>query len=132
MGDVGTGVRDGHGRAAVGGHPGGGAGLTYLTNWCGLFGIFTGYVPLGHLWSLAVEEQFYLLWAPLLLFLLSRHRRIALAATCTLAVASFIDVVWVHHAQSTTAWVFYSTDTRSGAFLAGAALSLLWSRHPVI
>jgi peptidoglycan/LPS O-acetylase OafA/YrhL len=109
-----------------------GAGLTYLTNWCGLFGLFTGYVPLGHLWSLAVEEQFYLLWAPLLVFLLSRDRRIALAGTCLLAIASFVDVVWVHHAHATTAWVYYSTDTRSGAFLAGAALALLWSRRPAI
>ncbi len=109
-----------------------GAGLTYLTNWCGLFGLFTGYVPLGHLWSLAVEEQFYLVWAPLMVVLLGRDRRIALAGTCLLATASFIDVVWVHHAHATTAWIFYSTDTRSGAFLAGAALGLVWSRHPVI
>jgi peptidoglycan/LPS O-acetylase OafA/YrhL len=109
-----------------------GAGITYLTNWCGLFGLFTGYVPLGHLWSLAVEEQFYLFWAPLLVFLLSRSRRIAVVGTCLLAFASFLDVVWMHHAHATTALVFYSTDTRSGAFLAGAALGLLWSRPPAI
>ena len=109
-----------------------GAGITYLTNWCGLFGLFTGYVPLGHLWSLAVEEQFYLFWAPLLVFLLSRSRRIAVVGTCLLAIASFLDVIWLHHAHATTTLVFYSTDTRSGAFLAGAALGLLWSRRPAI
>jgi peptidoglycan/LPS O-acetylase OafA/YrhL len=109
-----------------------GAGLTYLTNWCGLFGVFTGYVPLGHLWSLAVEEQFYLLWAPMLVLLLRRGRRTAVAGALVLAAASFIDVVWLHHAHATTPWVFYSTDTRSGAFLIGGALGLVWSGQAVV
>jgi len=109
-----------------------GAGLIYATNWCGLFGIFTGYVPLGHLWSLAVEEQFYLLWAPLLVLLVARGRKIAVLGTCALATASFIDVAWIQHAHSTTPWVFYSTDTRSGAFLVGAALALLWTRRDTV
>jgi peptidoglycan/LPS O-acetylase OafA/YrhL len=111
---------------------GAGAGLIYATNWCGLFGVFTGYVPLGHLWSLAVEEQFYLLWAPLLALLVIRGRRIAALGACALATASFIDVVWIQHAHSTTPWVFYSTDTRSGAFLVGAAVALLWTRRDTV
>jgi peptidoglycan/LPS O-acetylase OafA/YrhL len=109
-----------------------GAGLSYLTNWCGLFGIFTGYVPLGHLWSLAVEEQFYLVWAPLLVLLVVRGRRFAAFGAALLATASFIDVIWIHHAHSTTAWVFYSTDSRSGAFLVGAAVALLWTRRDTV
>ncbi len=109
-----------------------GAGLTYMTNWCGLFGVFTGYVPLGHLWSLAVEEQFYLVWAPLLALLVVRGRRIAAIGGCVLATASFIDVAWIQHAHSSTPWVFYSTDTRSGAFLVGAAVALLWTRRDTV
>ena len=101
--------------------------LTYLTNWCGLFDIFSGYVPLGHLWSLAVEEQFYLLWAPLLVVLIAVRRRVAAATAFLLAAASFVDVVVLQHAHSKTPWVFYSTDTRSGAFLVGGGLGLLWS-----
>ncbi len=101
--------------------------LTYLTNWCGLFNIFSGYVPLGHLWSLAVEEQFYLLWAPLLVVLIAVRRRVATATAFLLAAASFVDVVVLQHAHSTTPWVFYSTDTRSGAFLVGGGVGLLWS-----
>jgi peptidoglycan/LPS O-acetylase OafA/YrhL len=103
--------------------------LTYLTNWCGLFNIFSGYVPLGHLWSLAVEEQFYLLWAPLLVVLIAVRRRVAALAAFLLAAASFVDVVVLQHAHSTTPWVFYSTDTRSGAFLVGGGVGLLWSER---
>ncbi len=103
--------------------------LTYMTNWCGLFGIFSGYVPLGHLWSLAVEEQFYLLWAPLFVVLVAVRRRVAASVAFLLAAASFADVVVLQHAHSTTAWVFYSTDTRSGAFLVGGGVGLLWSER---
>jgi peptidoglycan/LPS O-acetylase OafA/YrhL len=46
------------------------AALVYATNWADIGGWFSGYVPLGHLWSLAVEEQFYLLWSPVVVLLL--------------------------------------------------------------
>jgi peptidoglycan/LPS O-acetylase OafA/YrhL len=45
-------------------------------------------------------------------------------------VASFADVAFVQHAQSTTNWVFRSTDTRAGAFLVGAALAVWWTSRP--
>ena len=106
--------------------------ITYLTNWFGLFGVFTGYVPLGHLWSLAVEEQFYLCWPPLLALLIGYRRRAAAVVALLLAVASFMDVTWLHHAQSTTAWIFYGTDTRCGAFLVGSALGLLWCERETV
>jgi len=109
---------------------GAGAALGYLTNWFELFHVFTGYVAVGHLWSLAVEEQFYLLWAPALVLLLARGRRTALAGAAVLAAASFADVALIQQAQSTTSWVFRSTDTRAGAFLAGAALAVWWSGRP--
>jgi peptidoglycan/LPS O-acetylase OafA/YrhL len=109
---------------------GAGAALGYVTNWFELLGIFPGYVAVGHLWSLAVEEQFYLCWAPALALLLRRSRRAALGGAILLAVASFADVALIQHAHSTTSWVFRSTDTRSGAFLAGAALAVWWTSHP--
>lgn len=109
-----------------------GAGLAYLTNWFDIFNVFGGYVPLGHLWSLAVEEQFYLLWAPILALLLCWGRRLAVWGASLLAVASLLDVVWIQHAHSTTSWVFRGTDTRAATFLIGGALGLVWagSRAP--
>jgi peptidoglycan/LPS O-acetylase OafA/YrhL len=49
--------------------------------------------PLLHLWSLGVEEQFYLLW-PLFLFLSAKWRRSTLRITALICIASFAFNVW--------------------------------------
>jgi peptidoglycan/LPS O-acetylase OafA/YrhL len=106
-----------------------GAALVYVTNWFSIFKVINGYVPLGHLWSLAVEEQFYLVWGPLLLVLLSRlGSRAAVAVTSGLACLTFLDLIFIQHASSTTMWVYMGTDVRAGAFLIGGALAILRPR----
>ncbi len=106
----------------------------YLTNWLTIAHGFTGYVPLGHLWSLAVEEQFYLLWAPLAVLLLAfGGRRLAGWAAAALATGSFLDVALLHGGHGISLAVDMGTDTRAGAFLAGAALAAWWSAgHPAL
>ena len=106
-----------------------GAALLYVTNWAEIWGWFTGYVPLGHLWSLAVEEQFYLFWSPVAALLLCRRGRAAVGwAAAIAAVVSFVDLALRSHAGLTLR-VDMSSDTRAGAFLVGAALAVAWSRR---
>ncbi len=106
-----------------------GAALLYITNWAEIWGWFTGYVPLGHLWSLAVEEQFYLLWSPVAVLLLARRGRAAVGwAAAIAAVASFVDLALRSHGGLSLR-VDMSSDTRAGAFLVGAALAVAWSRR---
>ncbi len=74
--------------------------------------------PLLHTWSLAVEEQFYLLY-PLVLGLVWRFARSALVpALVVMATASFAVSVWASHAMPVAN--FYLLPTRAWELLAGA------------
>ncbi|WP_130175905.1 acyltransferase family protein [Cryobacterium sp. SO1] len=79
-----------------------------------------------NLWSLAVEEQFYLLW-PLLLLLLVRIRRpgLRLALVGTLALASAVWMGVAYQPGADPSRVYYGSDTHSFGLLIGAALALL-------
>ena len=82
---------------------------------------------LQHLWSLAVEEQFYLLW-PLLFAAGARFLRPAglLAATLALACGSIVLLAALHEPGADPSRVYYGTDTRAAALLLGSALALVW------
>src|SRR5205085_2542247 len=81
-----------------------------------------------HLWSLAVEEQFYLLWpiaCGLGMSLLGR-RRLMLAVVGGVVVSAALMALLFDPANANRA--FYGTDTRAMALLAGVLLSFAW--HP--
>jgi hypothetical protein len=81
-----------------------------------------------HLWSLAVEEQFYLVW-PLVLGLAMRFRR-RNAATCLVVLfVSFTANVWIVSDHPSTA--FFMPFTRFWEPLAGGMLALLPSTRAV-
>lgn len=82
-----------------------------------------------HLWSLAVEEQFYLLW-PLVFVLLSRcGARVRMAGICILAVGSLaLAQWWIASNQSSLS--FFLLPTRAWELLLGAALALGLFRRP--
>jgi peptidoglycan/LPS O-acetylase OafA/YrhL len=109
------------------------AALAYMANWRMLFHggdyfVRTGPAsPLQHTWSLGIEEQFYLLW-PLIVAGMLRWRRsrsalLALCVTGTGAAALLCAVLY--RPGGDPARVYYGTDTRAGALLAGCALAVL-------
>jgi peptidoglycan/LPS O-acetylase OafA/YrhL len=117
-----------------------GAAALYVSNWqlilhhVSYFASFAPPSPLTHLWSLAVEEQFYILWPFLLLLGVSLVRdrnplglRFRLAAvTVGLAIASAVAMAVLYHPSLDPSRVYYGTDTRACELLAGAALAMVW------
>jgi peptidoglycan/LPS O-acetylase OafA/YrhL len=110
------------------------AAVLYVSNWwfifhhVSYFASFGPPSPLGHLWSLAVEEQFYLLWPLLLSFGLRyvpRRGRLA-GLVLALAAASALAMALLYQPGTDPTRVYDGTDTRAFALLIGAALALVW------
>ncbi len=76
--------------------------------------------PLLHLWSLGIEEQFYLVW-PLILVVAARWRRGAIAATLLIGLVSFVIALTTVRLDPTAA--FYAPWARFWELLAGALLA---------
>ena len=75
--------------------------------------------PLLHLWSLGIEEQFYIFWPPLLLLMFgSRHRRVWMAG---IAAASFGVSLMIFLGYKE--WSFYSPLSRAWELLAGGIVA---------
>lgn len=110
------------------------AAIFYTSNWwlifhqVSYFASFGPPSPLGHLWSLAIEEQFYLIW-PLLLGLglrcISRRGRL-IGLIMALALTSAVAMAIIYQPGMDPSRVYYGTDTRAFALLIGAALALVW------
>ena len=130
------------------------AGLGYVTNWYQVW-VGQGYTasgdfaPLRHLWSLAVEEQFYLIWPLVMMAILAKGSRNLMRAAqwlVMLAVAvTVISVVtfttgsiadcsvtpeqyWIigDRCISKLDTLYLSSVTRSSGLLLGAAFAMLW------
>ena len=89
----------------------------------GYFDVESTKKPLLHLWSLGIEEQFYLFW-PLLLMLAARFRMSIIAMAALLGVGSFaLNVALI---GSNPIAAFYLPFTRAFELLAGAVLACGW------
>jgi peptidoglycan/LPS O-acetylase OafA/YrhL len=109
------------------------AALGYATNWFlighqqSYFAAFTAPDALQHLWSLAVEEQFYLVW-PLAVATGLLRRRGALAGVLLAAAGSAVLCGLLYTPGGDPSRVYFGTDTHSAGLLAGAALALAHAR----
>ena len=136
------------------------AGVTYVANW---YQIWTGagytasaeFAPLRHLWSLAVEEQFYLLWPLVMIVILRRGSArlprmgawlfgIAIAIAIGTALLyrpgvigtpsatpeQYFNVFGRHLARTDT--LYLSTITRAGGILMGAGFAMWWRPYGIL
>jgi peptidoglycan/LPS O-acetylase OafA/YrhL len=115
------------------------AAVTYTSNWWqalhgqSYFTTFGPPPPLQHLWSLAIEEQFYLLWPIILTVILCtcRRRRAWAAVAWAGAAASAIAMAAGYLAGVDPSQLYYGTGTHAAALLVGAALALTWPLRQV-
>jgi peptidoglycan/LPS O-acetylase OafA/YrhL len=114
------------------------AALFYYANWHFIassqsyFATSAGLSPLLHTWSLAIEEQFYLLWPVILLGLIglaSRRPRILVAIILTGAGVSAVAMAALY-SETDPNRSYLGTDTRAHALLLGAALAALLHSRP--
>jgi peptidoglycan/LPS O-acetylase OafA/YrhL len=124
------------------------ASLFYVNNWSAITSgtsyesRFGGELPLTHFWSLAIEEQFYLLFpvAILAVVVVLRRRgrrtphalaRPVLIASTIAAVASAALMAVLHQPHVDPSRVYFGSDTRLHAILIGVALACLNLLRPV-
>jgi peptidoglycan/LPS O-acetylase OafA/YrhL len=112
--------------------------LGYVANWRlmasrqSYFEQFFDPSPLTHMWSLGIEEQYYLLW-PLLLLgalrLAGGRTRPLLVGTLLATLASALAMATLYRPGGDPSRVYYGTDTRAQALLLGGALALALARR---
>ncbi|HJX91167.1 MAG TPA: acyltransferase [Pyrinomonadaceae bacterium] len=109
--------------------------ILYITNWARAFEWIPGSDLLGHLWSLAVEEQFYLLWPPVLLILL-RHRlprrTLVILIACLIVIVIVRRVDLLIQGGISQGRTYLGSDTRADSLLVGCLVAMLhnWRMLP--
>jgi len=101
--------------------------LLYLSNWKRAFGVNID--PLVHTWSLAIEEQFYLIWCPLLCVMLSRFKNRTLIAFVTLSINLLLIVVLesrIELGMWGKDYLYNATECRFHALLFGALTGMIF------
>ncbi|HEU4470628.1 MAG TPA: acyltransferase, partial [Flavisolibacter sp.] len=102
---------------------------TYLQNWIYIFRPAVDQSTLNHLWSLAVEEQFYLLW-PLAIALVPRPRfLLVLISAVLLLTVGLRTWVWINSVEGLSYFSLY-TFTRIDGICIGCIIAILQKINP--
>ncbi len=114
--------------------------LLYVGNWHAIyahqsyFAQFSTPSPLQHTWSLAIEEQFYLVWPPALLLLVRSARRswrqVGTLVVTGVGLLSAGLMAFLFHPGGDPTRVYYGTDTRLFDLMAGATVAFLAAGRP--
>lgn len=113
------------------------AAVLYVSNWWQIFFVSVPYFApldppiLRHLWSLAVEEQWYLIWPVVFSAVLCRRslrpRRCGIIVVLVaLVIMIFTSLMYVADDETRTNFLYLSTLTRSTGLLCGAGLAFFW------
>jgi peptidoglycan/LPS O-acetylase OafA/YrhL len=108
------------------------ASLFYVANWRfifdqqGYFQLFSATSPLRHMWSLAIEEQYYLVWPLVVVACLriGRGSTRVLGAVCVVGAAASIVSMRMRFHPGDPSGAYYATDARAHTLLVGALLAL--------
>jgi peptidoglycan/LPS O-acetylase OafA/YrhL len=114
--------------------------LLYVGNWHAIFAHqsyfaqFSSPSPLQHTWSLAIEEQFYLVWPPVLLVMLrfapKSWRRVGTVVAVAGALLSAGLMALLFHPGGDPTRIYYGTDTRLFDLMAGVTVAFLAAARP--
>ena len=110
------------------------ASLFYFANWRFIwsgqsyFDLFSAPSPLRHLWSLAIEEQFYLVWPLVTLAALrfARNARRVIAIVCVVGIAASVTTMALVYDSFDPSRAYYGTDARIHSLLVGCLLALVF------
>ncbi|MDM5299945.1 acyltransferase family protein [Bacillus pumilus] len=106
----------------------------YVSNWwyifhdLSYFDSFNAVSPLKNLWSLAIEEQFYIIWPVMLIAGLTWVKTRSHLPIITLGLALF-SALWMailYSPDTDPSRIYYGTDTRAFALLIGCSLAFVW------
>ncbi|MFS0780386.1 acyltransferase family protein [Bacillus sp. 1P06AnD] len=109
----------------------------YFSNWWYIFQDLSYFESMGtpslltHFWSLAVEEQFYIIW-PLLIFaalFFKMKKQKILLTTVVVAFLSALAMALMYDPAVDPSRIYYGTDTRAFSLLIGATLAMIWPSH---